>query len=214
MREAHISATALEARVMHGRPIGRKPGRVAVVLHRDVAAGDLVTKIWERRDGFSSDWFVPYYRRFQHNAGELRRRGIDAPDVVALGRVRGTRRRYVTYRYMVGESLREIALSCGTIDRASFAAFLRALHEEGIYFRSLHLGNVLRRQGGRFALVDVTDTVFYRRPLPLDVRARNLKFLASYANDVACLGGETRLADDYLAACTSIDAERLRQALR
>jgi hypothetical protein len=51
------------------------------------------------------------------------------------------------------------------------------LHLTGVYFRSLHLGNVLLQSQGGLALIDVADMRFRNRPLNGSERARNFKHL-------------------------------------
>lgn len=60
------------------------------------------------------------------------------------------------------------------------AAYIFKLHLMGIYFRSLHLGNILHTPDGSFGLIDFLDLHFKRRPLgPMLVR-RNFSHLRSY----------------------------------
>jgi len=171
-----LSGAELTALAARGRVLQTKLGAPAVIEH-----DDLITKVWSRRQWPSSDWFHPYAHRFRRNAERLRMRGVDAPEVTAYGRVTGTNKRYVTYPLIPGEALR-----AASFDPRAFAAFIASLHSRGVYFRSLHLGNVLVCNGA-FALIDVTDVTFRRGALSLAMRARNLRFLASYPADAARL---------------------------
>ncbi len=63
-----------------------------------------------------------------------------------------------------------------------FAAYIRKLHQNGIYFRSLHLGNVLLLPDGEFGLIDFLDLKFKRRPLNKNLVRRNFAHLKSYLN--------------------------------
>ena len=60
------------------------------------------------------------------------------------------------------------------------AAFIRSLHQHGIYFRSLHLGNILSLPDGGFGLIDFLDMRFKRGPLSSRLARRNLEHLRSY----------------------------------
>lgn len=62
----------------------------------------------------------------------------------------------------------------------ALGAFIRSLHQRGIYFRSLHLGNVLHLPDGDFGLIDFLDIRFIRRPLPAPLVRRNLRHLLGY----------------------------------
>ncbi|MCG4452267.1 toluene tolerance protein [Pseudomonas sp. MMS21-TM103] len=62
------------------------------------------------------------------------------------------------------------------------AIFIRTLHRKKIYFRSLHLGNILLLPDDSFGLIDFLD--LKRNVLPLSAwhTKRNLKHLESYLN--------------------------------
>lgn len=62
----------------------------------------------------------------------------------------------------------------------AFAAYIRQLHERGIYFRSLHLGNVLLLPEGGFGLIDFLDLRFKRGPLRRALVRRNFAHLQNY----------------------------------
>lgn len=62
----------------------------------------------------------------------------------------------------------------------AFAAYIRQLHERGIYFRSLHLGNVLLLPEGGFGLIDFLDLRFKRGPLRRALVRRNFAHLHNY----------------------------------
>ena len=61
-----------------------------------------------------------------------------------------------------------------------FASYILKLHQLGIYFRSLHLGNVLRTPDGGYGLIDFLDIRFKRRPLGRLLVRRNFRHLQSY----------------------------------
>jgi RIO-like serine/threonine protein kinase len=60
------------------------------------------------------------------------------------------------------------------------AAYILKLHQLGIYFRSLHLGNVLRTPDGGYGLIDFLDIRFKRAPLGRLLVRRNFRHLQSY----------------------------------
>lgn len=60
------------------------------------------------------------------------------------------------------------------------AAYVRLLHLQGIYFRSLHLGNILRTPDGGFGLIDFLDIRFKGRPLGRLLVRRNFQHLRNY----------------------------------
>ncbi|HSC84374.1 MAG TPA: toluene tolerance protein [Pseudomonas sp.] len=60
------------------------------------------------------------------------------------------------------------------------AAFIYLLHRRGIYFRSLHLGNILHTPDDGFGLIDFLDIRFKKRPLGRQLVRRNFQHLRNY----------------------------------
>ncbi|WP_339523276.1 lipopolysaccharide kinase InaA family protein [Pseudomonas sp. EA_35y_Pfl2_R111] len=60
------------------------------------------------------------------------------------------------------------------------ADYIHHLHQQGIYFRSLHLGNVLLTPCGGFGLIDFLDMRFKRRPLGSRMIRRNFQHMYNY----------------------------------
>ena len=60
------------------------------------------------------------------------------------------------------------------------AAYIHKLHQRGIYFRSLHLGNILRTPDDDFGLIDFLDIRFKGRPLGRTLVRRNFQHLHNY----------------------------------
>lgn len=60
------------------------------------------------------------------------------------------------------------------------AAYIYLLHQRGIYFRSLHLGNILRTPDGGFGLIDFLDIRFKDKPLGRMLIRRNFQHLHNY----------------------------------
>lgn len=60
------------------------------------------------------------------------------------------------------------------------ASYIRHLHECGIYFRSLHLGNIVRTPEKQFGLIDFLDIRFKNRPLGRVLIRRNFQHLHNY----------------------------------
>ena len=82
-----------------------------------------------------------------------------------------------------GETLRQIANKEGfdweqNLD--PLVALIRRLHAAGIYFRSLHLGNIVVTPDNQMGLIDVADLRFLRAPLSPALVKRNLQHFARY----------------------------------
>lgn len=150
-----------------------------------------IIKIWQRRAGLSSDRVKPYSQRFRINCEELNRRGIVAPVISAEYELEDTGEHLLCYQEIPGTSLRELAEEA-RLPIMDLAAFYAELHQKGIFFRSIHLGNVLHLVPDGFGLIDVTDTRFSRKPLSLRKRAENMGYAWAYRGDYAYFDAEVR----------------------
>lgn len=143
-------------------------------------ADGTMLKLFRRKRLLSSAAWYPYARRFVDNARVLEQRGFAVPRVIAAMRIPSILRDAVRYHPLPGVSLRSL-IAQGLAPEAEkdlktrFAAFVIRLHDQGIYFRSLHLGNVILTPEGRLGLIDFSDLRAYRRPLPGFLRRRNLR---------------------------------------
>lgn len=126
----------------------------------------------------------PQARRFALNAARLLERGIRVPlvdECFWLDRAQAVSG--CLYVPLPGQSLEQIYRRSRDEFAAllpAFAAFVHALHRRGIYFRSLHLGNVLHLPDGGFGLIDFLDLRFRRGPLSERMVRRNLEHLRGY----------------------------------
>lgn len=144
-------------------------------------------KLFRRKRLFSSALMRPYSRRFHANAQALRERGVPTVTTEQLLRIPHMRRTAVIYRPLPGETLRTSLRKAG--DRSALlrdlGVFLAGLHRRGVYFRSLHFGNVIVTGNGEFGLIDVADLELRAGPLGPHQVMRNLRHLMRYAEDWA-----------------------------
>jgi tRNA A-37 threonylcarbamoyl transferase component Bud32 len=186
------SATVLE-RDAHGAKVLALPG------------GEFV-KLFRRKRWLSSALFFPYARRFIRNAARLARLGIPTVTVLDAAYCPAVRRHLVTYRPLPGMTLRQALAAAETDGMAllrEFAQFVALLHQRGVYFRSLHLGNVIvPDQGTGLGLIDVADMSISRSALPAGQRARNFRHMLRYREDVGYLKqfGSAWFLEQYFAA--------------
>ncbi len=184
--------------------------RGATALSQD---GEVV-KVWLLRDGriiklfrrkrlISSALWRPYALRFAHAAARLDALGIATVNVHEIVRLPHISRHGVIYDSLEGTPLRD-ALATGGATACSlwtaFAAFLAMLHKRGVYFRAIHLANVIVSSGDSFGLIDVSETRFFHQPLRPMLRARNFKPLLKYEQDINAMRsfGFDRFLDLYL----------------
>jgi len=144
-------------------------------------------KLFRRRRWYTSGNFNPYSERFAINSEQLRRMGIPTPQVLNLYRL-DDGSSAVHYAPLPGQTLRQVlqgitapAVRQALVER--FGKFMARLHEQGVYFRSLHLGNVLVLEDGEFGLIDLADLRVYPSPLSLSLRQRNLRHMQRYTVD-------------------------------
>lgn len=147
-------------------------------------------KVFRPRRWYTSGSFNPYSERFASNAEQLRSLGIPTPQILGVYRLRDASSA-VSYTPLPGLTLRQALQSLDNSLRESlierFGQFMAQLHERGVYFRSLHLGNVLLMDDGEFGLIDIADLRIYPSPLRNALRQRNLRHMQRYPQDRAWL---------------------------
>ncbi|MBN8451601.1 toluene tolerance protein [Accumulibacter sp.] len=151
-------------------------------------ADGTILKLFRRKRLLSSAAWYPYAQRFADNAVAMRRRGIAVPEIIAIVRIPAIARDAVHYHPLPGESLRQLLRAGMEPDerqnlRSAFTRFVIELHEKGIYFRSLHLGNVLHLPDGHFGLIDIADARLRPWRLSIHLRRRNLRLLLAAAGE-------------------------------
>jgi len=144
-------------------------------------------KLFRRRRWYTSGSFTPYSDRFAVNSVQLRSMGIPTPHILDLYRFEDGSTA-VHYSPLPGNTLRQIlqgitapAVRQALVER--FGKFMAQLHQQGVYFRSLHLGNVLVLEDGEFGLIDLADLRIYPSALSPSLRRRNLRHMQRYASD-------------------------------
>ena len=163
----------------------------------------LMVKIFRRKRLLTSAALFPYARRFIRNARLLAERGIPTVSVAGYAYCPALGRHVVTYHPLPGRTLRSCLQSEGRDpDRllAAVAVFMAALHRQGVYFRSLHFGNIIVTPEMTFGLIDMADMTIGSKPLDIGRRARNFRHLVRYREDTAHLQGFgcARFLEEYL----------------
>jgi len=152
--------------------------------------GDFV-KLYRRKRLFSRVLWSPPAKRFADHAARLRALGFVTPEVVAWWRIANRPLTAVRYRPLPGETLRQRWPGLNDAERESevarFGALLGQLHQSGVYFRSVHLGNVVRLPDGEFGLIDLSDMRIGKRALSSAKRQRNLRHILRYREDAVWL---------------------------
>lgn len=142
-----------------------------------------ILKLFRRKRIFSSALFRPYSKRFIDNVAGLQKLGVPTLQVLQYYRLQAPGMTAVLYQPLPGETLRQISNKEGfnwPQALPELAGLIRSLHQSGIYFRSLHLGNIVVTPDNRMGLIDVADMRFLRGPLPRHLIKRNLQHFARY----------------------------------
>lgn len=152
-------------------------------------ADGTIFKLFRRKRVFSSAVLYPYAKRFANNAATLSRLGIPVPQVINLVRIPSIERDAVHYAPLAGTTLRELARAGLTPERkrelkTAFTRFVIGLHDQGIYFRSLHIGNVVCAPDGRLGLIDFSDLRVHPWSLGKYLRARNMRRMQGIADEL------------------------------
>lgn len=169
-----------------------------------------ILKLFRRKHLLSSALLYPYARRFANNASVLQRLDIPCPEVIATYRIPSIQRDAVHYQPLPGFSLRQIRtqeLSCPEDLFERFGKFAALLHYKGIYFRSIHLGNVILTPEGELGLIDIADLQHQSRPLGGLKVDRNFKHMLRDEGDSMWLS--SKRYGDFLKAYGA-EADRLR----
>lgn len=180
--------------------------------------GDFL-KLYRRKRLLSSALWAPPAKLFALNAERLLKLSITAPRIKELLLIPERRLNGVRYQPLPGETLRQCwrALNNDTraLDVQRFGTFLGELHEKGIYFRSLHLGNVLILPNSSFGLIDLSDMQIGNGPLSSWKRQRNLQHMLRYPEDRSWLTEQhqEQLLAGYRQRCGVAAADSLKRAL-
>lgn len=144
-------------------------------------------KLFRRKSWFSKTAFYPPAKRFADNARSLSTLAIPCPEVLHTYRMKSPYRSVVHYVPLAGQTLRALMRTAdGSQQRAlldGLGDFIALLHDSGVYFRSLHFGNIVLTPDQRFGLIDISDMRCLNRPLSAGMRRRNYEHLLRYQED-------------------------------
>ncbi|MDP0589536.1 MAG: hypothetical protein QS748_10245 [Candidatus Endonucleobacter bathymodioli] len=176
LTENQYEALMTNARVIERDTYGPK------VLH--LTDGSYL-KIFRRRNLLSWSLIQPYSLKFTANASVLKGIGILTVEVTETMNLPVPRKTAVRYQPLAGETIREIfrkgQLTHELIER--LAGFINQLHQAGVYFRSLHFGNIILTPKNIFGLIDIADMRFFDRPLRQAEVIRNFRHMKRYIHD-------------------------------
>lgn len=177
-------------------------GRGAKVMS---LADGRIMKLFRPRKTFTSARWFPRSLRFAKNARTLQQLGIPTVSDVICFKLPSQHFTGVLYQPLPGETLRQLGVA-GLTTQADYSRtgeFIARLHQAGILFRSIHLGNVVKMADGQLGLIDIAD--LSRQPWPLlkSQRQRNFRhlFRPDEDHDYLTVAHKQSLVDSYLAHC-------------
>lgn len=142
-------------------------------------------KLFRRKRLISSAALYPYAQRFADNTQTLQKLAIPCPRIIAVYRIPGIARDAVHYHPLPGLTLRQLISAEHPQKqlRQDLGSLIAKLHDCGVYFRSLHLGNVVQTPEGELGLIDIADMKTQRRALSRLQRKRNFAHMLRYMQD-------------------------------
>jgi tRNA A-37 threonylcarbamoyl transferase component Bud32 len=152
-------------------------------------SGDIL-KIFRLRRRVSGASIYSNARKFARNAERLQALGINTVQIKQLYHFEHSTNTAVLYSPLVGFTLKKLLEGNLLNQEMAFAlgGYVAKLHQLGIHFRSLHMGNIVITPEGEYGLIDISDMSIYAWPLFGNTRARNFKHLTRYPDDIIKLG--------------------------
>lgn len=160
--------------------------------------GDMV-KVFNPKKGLTHRHWYPKYRQFIDNAFELEARHIQTVHIRHIYHFVDRDAYAVRYTPLPGRDLRSLMEHNTETLMPMLFDFMVSLHDKGIYFRGLHLGNIVYCDAGGLGIIDMADMRFKRRPLGMMHRVRNMAHMVKRPEDQALFRqyGWQRLLEDY-----------------
>ena len=136
-----------------------------------------ILKIFRVKSTFSKYQFIAPCKRFAKNASCLAKLGISTLEVKMLYQLPQKKKTAALYKPLVGKDLKSIAKQEVLSDSLliQLGEFIAELHNKGIYFRSLHLGNIILTPNNQLGLIDILDMQFHKTSLGNGKRLRNFR---------------------------------------
>jgi len=138
-----------------------------------------IIKVFVHKKLFSTSRLVDKAKQFERNACKLEQLQIPALTVDKVFYLQNPKRQCVLYPFVKGQTFYSVYVNELEEGRENlmkkFIDFFKLLHQNGVYFRSAHLDNILVREDGSLSLIDIGDIQFKARPLSVLEVFRNFK---------------------------------------
>lgn len=132
-------------------------------------------KLFRQKRKFSLSAIWPYAERFRRNGLRLSKLGIDTVNVDAVYNCPEIERTIILYKGLEGNLLHSVLEKDASSEHLDqLAEFLAVLHNKGVYFRAIHMNNIVLQPDGTLGLIDIADVRFRWHALGALRRVRNL----------------------------------------
>ena len=162
---------------------------------------------------------IPETKYFVRHCKLLKKRGIPTVSKITVLKIPHLKQTAVLYSPLEGRTVREIA-SVGELDSKvlhQLGSFVANLHQKGVYFRSLHCGNIVLCPDNKFGLIDIADMRTLPWRLSPGICIRNFHHIFRYDNDLKIINevGIKHFINGYLRQRSNKDAvcKRLTETL-
>lgn len=146
--------------------------------------GDIV-KVFNPKSGITRRHWHPKYQQFIDNAAALKAHRINTVSIHHIYHFAERQAYAVRYTPLAGRDLRSLMPQNTETLMVTLLDFMALLHSKGIYFRGLHLGNVLLCESGGLGIIDMADMRFKRSALGMAYRVRNIAHMIKRPEDQA-----------------------------
>ncbi len=155
---------------------------------------------------------MPHALRFNRSAQILKTAGFLAPQIKCLKYYPAQKAYVLIYGEIPGQDFRSLSSKAHPAVLGKLPSFLASLHQKGIFYRGIHLGNVLLTPNQEIGLVDITNVSKSNKPLSLKQCAKNLAHFVYYWRDIVVFTAYSRrrFLDEY-ARAAKLDAQELKQ---
>jgi hypothetical protein len=171
-----------------------------------------IIKIFNVRGYISSGFFNTYASRIIKNSIKLKEHEIPSIEITSeLAFQYNNRLSGVSYRYIPGKTYRDLGNKITKAMITDLAKYISIIHKKGIYFRAMHLGNILLHNKKLF-LIDIAKIHFYPWPLFIFTRARAFRRMIKYQDDIKHFGliNYKNLISEYMVSSKFNHFERIR----
>ena len=171
-----------------------------------------IIKIFNVRGYISSGFFNTYASRLIKNSIKLKDYEIASIEITnELAFQYNNRLSGVSYKYIPGKTYRDLGNKIPKDMIPDLAKYISIIHKKGIYFRAMHLGNILLHNKKLF-LIDIAKIHFYPWPLFIFTRARAFRRMIKYKDDIKNFGliNFKNLISEYMNSSKFNSFERIR----